>query len=137
MESPPQQKPSGPPEGSGPRSRRQLHDHRKNTCPLLLVADYRFFMHMGRGEESTTLNYLVRPPPRLSNTPTPTECRPASVCFQIELIDRVDDIYRNTSWDEEFSGYGVQIQQVGGGVVLTGKPGWAPTVLTCSCDHMC
>lgn len=32
--------------------------------------------------------------------------------FQIELIDRVDDIYRNTSWGEGFSGYGVQIQQV-------------------------
>ncbi|XP_024146370.1 disintegrin and metalloproteinase domain-containing protein 17 isoform X1 [Oryzias melastigma] len=74
--------------GSALRSRRQLHDHKKNTCPLLLVADYRFFKHMGRGEESTTLNYLI------------------------ELIDRVDDIYRNTSWDEEFSGYGVQIQQI-------------------------
>lgn len=70
------------------RSKRQVHDHRKNTCPLLLVADHRFFRHMGRGEESTTLNYLI------------------------ELIDRVDDIYRNTSWDEEFSGYGVQIQQI-------------------------
>lgn len=32
--------------------------------------------------------------------------------FQIELIDRVDDIYRNTSWGEGFSGYGVQIDQV-------------------------
>lgn len=32
--------------------------------------------------------------------------------FQIELIDRVDDIYRNTSWDEDFKGYGVQIKQV-------------------------
>lgn len=31
---------------------------------------------------------------------------------QIELIDRVDDIYRNTSWDDEYKGYGVQIQQV-------------------------
>lgn len=31
---------------------------------------------------------------------------------QIELIDRVDDIYRNTSWDDEYTGYGVQIQQV-------------------------
>ncbi|KAM9840043.1 disintegrin and metalloproteinase domain-containing protein 17 isoform 2-T2 [Aulostomus maculatus] len=70
------------------RRKRQLHDHRKNTCPLLLVADHRFFKHMGREEESTTLNYLI------------------------ELIDRVDDIYRNTSWDEEFSGYGVQIQQI-------------------------
>ncbi|KAM9354621.1 disintegrin and metalloproteinase domain-containing protein 17 [Pholidichthys leucotaenia] len=70
------------------RSKRQVYDHRKNTCPLLLVADHRFFRHMGREEESTTLNYLI------------------------ELIDRVDDIYRNTSWDEEFSGYGVQIQQI-------------------------
>lgn len=37
-------------------------------------------------------------------------------CFflysQIELIDRVDDIYRNTTWDNEFKGYGVQIHQV-------------------------
>ena len=33
---------------------------------------------------------------------------------QIELIDRVDDIYRNTTWNDEFKGYGVQIQQVCG-----------------------
>lgn len=32
--------------------------------------------------------------------------------LQIELIDRVDDIYRNTTWDDEFKGYGVQIAQV-------------------------
>ncbi|XP_018544261.1 disintegrin and metalloproteinase domain-containing protein 17 [Lates calcarifer] len=70
------------------RGKRHVHDHKKNTCPLLLVADHRFFKHMGREEESTTLNYLI------------------------ELIDRVDDIYRNTSWDEEFTGYGVQIQQI-------------------------
>ncbi|KAM7395873.1 hypothetical protein PAMA_007245 [Pampus argenteus] len=75
-------------EGSVMREKRQVIDHKKNTCPLLLVADYRFFKYMGREEESTTLNYLI------------------------ELIDRVDDIYRNTSWDEEFSGYGVQIQQI-------------------------
>ncbi|XP_059213213.1 disintegrin and metalloproteinase domain-containing protein 17 isoform X2 [Centropristis striata] len=74
-------------DGWASRGKRQVHDHRKNTCPLLLVADHRFFKHMGREEESTTLNYLI------------------------ELIDRVDDIYRNTSWDEEFIGYGVQIQQ--------------------------
>uniref|UniRef100_A0A8C1A885 ADAM metallopeptidase domain 17a n=2 Tax=Cyprinus carpio TaxID=7962 RepID=A0A8C1A885_CYPCA len=67
--------------------KRSTHDHKKNTCPLLLVADHRFYKHMGRGEESTTLNYLI------------------------ELIDRVDDIYRNTSWDDEYKGYGVQIQQ--------------------------
>uniref|UniRef100_A0A8C1JF60 ADAM metallopeptidase domain 17a n=1 Tax=Cyprinus carpio TaxID=7962 RepID=A0A8C1JF60_CYPCA len=68
-------------------NKRSTHDHKKNTCPLLLVADHRFYKHMGRGEESTTLNYLI------------------------ELIDRVDDIYRNTSWDDEYKGYGVQIQQ--------------------------
>ncbi|XP_028997694.1 disintegrin and metalloproteinase domain-containing protein 17 [Betta splendens] len=73
---------------SASRTKRQVPDHRKNTCPLLLVADYRFFKHMGRGEESTTLNYLI------------------------ELIDRVDDIYRNTSWGDGFIGYGVQIQQI-------------------------
>nr|XP_055028032.1 disintegrin and metalloproteinase domain-containing protein 17a isoform X3 [Misgurnus anguillicaudatus] len=71
------------------REKRSLSNHgKKNTCTLLLVADYRFFKHMGRGEESTTINYLI------------------------ELIDRVDDIYRNTSWDEEFIGYGVQIHQI-------------------------
>uniref|UniRef100_A0A8C5FPB1 ADAM metallopeptidase domain 17a n=1 Tax=Gadus morhua TaxID=8049 RepID=A0A8C5FPB1_GADMO len=69
------------------RTKRLAHDHKKNTCPLLLVADYRFFEHMGRKEESITLNYLI------------------------ELIDRVDDIYRNTTWNDEFKGYGVQIQQ--------------------------
>ncbi|XP_058471230.1 disintegrin and metalloproteinase domain-containing protein 17a isoform X1 [Solea solea] len=70
------------------REKRHAHDHKKNTCPLLLVADYRFFRHMGRGQESVTLNYLI------------------------ELIDRVDDIYRNTTWDDEFKGYGVQINQI-------------------------
>uniref|UniRef100_A0A8C9YN58 ADAM metallopeptidase domain 17a n=1 Tax=Sander lucioperca TaxID=283035 RepID=A0A8C9YN58_SANLU len=74
--------------GSHHREKRQAHDHKKNTCPLLLVADYRFFKHMGRGQESVTLNYLI------------------------ELIDRVDDIYRNTTWDDEFKGYGVQIHQI-------------------------
>ncbi|TDG98885.1 hypothetical protein EPR50_G00204980 [Perca flavescens] len=74
--------------GSHHREKRQAHNHKKNTCPLLLVADYRFFKHMGRGQESVTLNYLI------------------------ELIDRVDDIYRNTTWDDEFKGYGVQIHQI-------------------------
>lgn len=41
------------------RVKRHVHDHKKNSCPLLLVADHRFFKHMGRDEESTTLNYLV------------------------------------------------------------------------------
>uniref|UniRef100_A0A8C7Z9K9 ADAM metallopeptidase domain 17a n=1 Tax=Oryzias sinensis TaxID=183150 RepID=A0A8C7Z9K9_9TELE len=70
------------------REKRQAHDHKKNTCPLLLVADYRFHQQMGRGQESVTINYLI------------------------ELIDRVDDIYRNTTWDEEYIDYGVQINQI-------------------------
>ena len=31
----------------------------KNTCPLLLVADYRFFRNMGQGSVSKTAIYLV------------------------------------------------------------------------------
>uniref|UniRef100_A0A7M4EHH2 Disintegrin and metalloproteinase domain-containing protein 17 n=1 Tax=Crocodylus porosus TaxID=8502 RepID=A0A7M4EHH2_CROPO len=71
------------------RERRAASESPKNTCKMLVVADHRFFKYMGRGEESTTINYLI------------------------ELIDRVDDIYRNTSWDNaEFSGYGIQIDQI-------------------------
>uniref|UniRef100_A0A8C8GFT5 ADAM metallopeptidase domain 17b n=1 Tax=Oncorhynchus tshawytscha TaxID=74940 RepID=A0A8C8GFT5_ONCTS len=90
-----------PPKHSLHRAKRAAHNHKKNTCPLALVADYRFFKHMGRGEESITLNYLI------------------------ELIDRVDDMYRNTTWDDEFTGYGVQIQQVRTAVTLPcAGPGW-------------
>lgn len=97
------------------RGKRQVHDHLKNTCPLLLVADHRFFKYMGREEESTTLNYLVSPGPIVSSSPHLLgEAWLTTAVFQIELIDRVDDIYRNTSWDDEFTGYGVQIQQVRG-----------------------
>ncbi|XP_041043950.1 disintegrin and metalloproteinase domain-containing protein 17 isoform X1 [Carcharodon carcharias] len=63
-------------------------DTEKNTCKMLVVADYRFFKHMGRGEESITINYLI------------------------ELIDRVDDIYRNTTWSAGWKGYGVQIEEI-------------------------
>ncbi|XP_075717232.1 disintegrin and metalloproteinase domain-containing protein 17 [Rhinoderma darwinii] len=63
-------------------------DPTKNTCTMLVVADHRFYRYMGRKEESTTINYLI------------------------ELIDRVDDIYRNTSWDSQWKGYGVQIEQI-------------------------
>ncbi|XP_040283421.1 disintegrin and metalloproteinase domain-containing protein 17 [Bufo bufo] len=72
------------------REKRQRHppDPTKNTCKMLVVADHRFYKYMGRKEESTTINYLI------------------------ELIDRVDDIYRNTSWDSQWKGYGVQIEQI-------------------------
>uniref|UniRef100_A0A8C4I4D5 ADAM metallopeptidase domain 17 n=1 Tax=Dicentrarchus labrax TaxID=13489 RepID=A0A8C4I4D5_DICLA len=86
------------------REKRQAHDHKKNTCPLLLVADYRFFRHMGRGQESVTLNYLVGLHDEQNLF--------FFYSLQIELIDRVDDIYRNTTWDDEFKGYGVQIHQI-------------------------
>ncbi|XP_014857537.1 PREDICTED: disintegrin and metalloproteinase domain-containing protein 17-like isoform X1 [Poecilia mexicana] len=76
------------PENDHHRVKRENHDPKLNTCPLLLVADYRFYEHMGRGQESTTVNYLI------------------------ELMDRVDDIYRNTTWNSEFTGYGVQIHQI-------------------------
>jgi len=32
----------------------------KTRCPLLLVADYRFFTEMGARNTKTTINYLVR-----------------------------------------------------------------------------
>lgn len=32
----------------------------KTRCPLLLVADYRFFREMGGGSTKTTINYLVK-----------------------------------------------------------------------------
>lgn len=31
----------------------------KTRCPLLLVADYRFFQEMGGSNTKTTINYLV------------------------------------------------------------------------------
>lgn len=34
-------------------------DHEKTRCPLLLVADYRFFREMGGSNYKTTVNYLV------------------------------------------------------------------------------
>lgn len=67
-----------------------------------------------RAPPSTT--WSVAPSRRLPvGASRPEDRRFKRLCPQIELIDRVDDIYRNTSWDEDFSGYGVQIQQVRGG----------------------
>lgn len=34
-------------------------DLRQTRCPLLLVADYRFFSEMGGGSSKTTVNYLI------------------------------------------------------------------------------
>lgn len=45
------------------RHRRQADQYEytptKTRCPLLLVADYRFFQEMGSGNTKTTINYLV------------------------------------------------------------------------------
>lgn len=45
------------------RNKRQADQYEytptKTRCPLLLVADYRFFQEMGSGNTKTTINYLV------------------------------------------------------------------------------
>ncbi len=57
-------------------------DLRQTRCPLLLVADYRFFSEMGGGSSKTTVNYLI------------------------SLIDRVHKIYEDTVWKDSSSGQG-------------------------------
>ena len=69
-------------------------DLRQTRCPLLLVADYRFFSEMGGGSSKTTVNYLI------------------------SLIDRVHKIYEETVWRESttgaqgFSGMGFIIKKI-------------------------
>ncbi|XP_055373742.1 ADAM 17-like protease [Condylostylus longicornis] len=65
----------------------------KTRCPLLLVADYRFFQEMGGGNTKTTINYLI------------------------SLIDRVHKIYNDTIWQdrsdtEGFKGMGFVIKKI-------------------------
>ena len=69
----------------GHRVRRQATgelymDLRQTRCPLLLVADYRFFSEMGGGSSKTTVNYLI------------------------SLIDRVHKIYEETVWKDSSGG---------------------------------
>ena len=66
---------------------------RQTRCPLLLVADYRFFNEMGGGSSKTTVNYLI------------------------SLIDRVHKIYEDTVWMDKpdgqgFSGMGFIIKKI-------------------------
>jgi hypothetical protein len=46
------------------RNKRQAEQYEytptKTRCPLLLVADYRFYQEMGGSNTKTTINYLVR-----------------------------------------------------------------------------
>ncbi|GAB0094177.1 ADAM 17-like protease [Sergentomyia squamirostris] len=65
----------------------------KTRCPLLLVADYRFFQEMGGSNTKTTINYLI------------------------SLIDRVHKIYNDTVWQdrsdqEGFKGMGFVIKKI-------------------------
>ncbi|XP_073993289.1 ADAM 17-like protease Tace isoform X2 [Rhodnius prolixus] len=65
----------------------------KTRCPLLLVADYRFYEEMGAKNTKTTINYLI------------------------SLIDRVHKIYNDTIWQdraesEGFKGMGFVIKKI-------------------------
>lgn len=65
----------------------------KTRCPLLLVADYRFFQEMGSSNTKQTINYLI------------------------SLIDRVHKIYNDTVWQdrsdqEGFKGMGFVIKKI-------------------------
>ncbi|KAL5283968.1 ADAM17 family protein [Megaselia abdita] len=79
------------------RVRRQADQYEytptKTRCPLLLVADYRFFQEMGGGNTKTTINYLI------------------------SLIDRVHKIYNDTVWQDRsdqdgFKGMGFVIKKI-------------------------
>ncbi|KAG5884138.1 hypothetical protein JTB14_021806 [Gonioctena quinquepunctata] len=79
------------------REKRQIDQYEytptKTRCPLLLVADYRFFQEMGGSNTKTTINYLI------------------------SLIDRVHKIYNDTSWQDRqeidgFKGMGFVIKKI-------------------------
>uniref|UniRef100_A0A3P9A0T2 ADAM metallopeptidase domain 17b n=1 Tax=Esox lucius TaxID=8010 RepID=A0A3P9A0T2_ESOLU len=55
--------------------------------------------------------------------PVRSENESETCVYFIQLIDRVDDMFRNTTWDDEFTGYGVQIQQI----IINKEPTSAPT----------
>ncbi|GLH15570.1 ADAM 17-like protease [Gryllus bimaculatus] len=79
------------------RSKRQADQYEytptKTRCPLLLVADYRFYQEMGGSNTKTTINYLI------------------------SLIDRVHKIYNDTIWQDRqeqdgFKGMGFVIKKI-------------------------
>ncbi|XP_031330294.1 ADAM 17-like protease isoform X1 [Photinus pyralis] len=79
------------------REKRQVDHYEytptKTRCPLLLVADYRFFQEMGASNTKTTINYLI------------------------SLIDRVHKIYNDTIWHDRqeldgFKGMGFVIKKI-------------------------
>ncbi|KAF4521453.1 hypothetical protein B566_EDAN010610 [Ephemera danica] len=79
------------------REKRQADNYEytptKTRCPLLLVADYRFYQEMGGGSTKNTINYLI------------------------SLIDRVHKIYNDTIWHDRaeldgFKGMGFVIKKI-------------------------
>ncbi|PNF41113.1 ADAM 17-like protease [Cryptotermes secundus] len=85
------------------RNKRQAEQYEytptKTRCPLLLVADYRFYQEMGGSNTKTTINYLI------------------------SLIDRVHKIYNDTTWQDRqeqdgFKGMGFVIKKI----VVHNKP---------------
>ncbi|CAH1772916.1 unnamed protein product [Owenia fusiformis] len=75
-------------QGEAREKRQSTFTPTKNTCPLLLVADYRFFREMGQSNIYRTTNYLIG------------------------LIDRVDALYRRTDFDSSYKGMGFEIKEI-------------------------
>ncbi|KAK2166047.1 hypothetical protein LSH36_43g05043, partial [Paralvinella palmiformis] len=59
-----------------------------NTCPLYLVADYRYFRNMGKANIQKTTSYLL------------------------SLVDRIDNIYRETAFSYGFVGMGFEVKEI-------------------------
>jgi len=66
---------------------------KKNTCNLKLVADFTFYKNIGQGDTKTAMHYML------------------------QVVNRVDLIYRDTCWNGVGKGIGVQVEEV---VVHTG-----------------
>ncbi|XP_070533184.1 ADAM 17-like protease isoform X1 [Ptychodera flava] len=73
---------------TGSKHHRARRAASKDTCPLLLIADYKFYNSMGRDDVSSTVNYMIG------------------------LVDRVDAIYRATNWAQVYHGYGFEISEI-------------------------
>lgn len=98
------------------RAKRQVDQYEytptKTRCPLLLVADYRFFQEMGASNTKTTINYLV-----FFKAINFFSVVCTISIFQISLIDRVHKIYNDTIWHDRqeidgFKGMGFVIKKI-------------------------
>ncbi|XP_074656602.1 ADAM 17-like protease [Tubulanus polymorphus] len=77
-----------PNDGPTLRREKRAFTPSKRICPLLLVADYRFFNNMGKKNLIHTINYLIG------------------------LITRVDAIYKRTDFDASYKKMGFEIKEV-------------------------